>query len=108
MNNYESAADLQKYDHVSSGLNEMDGYRYFDLVAINPKDDSPVYLTEKLKSFFEKNQRKKRKMLEGLKYNPGIMMIRTSMGRILGCPVSTNLFLLVMIAGVSFPGINKR
>jgi hypothetical protein len=108
LNNYESTADLKKYDHISSGLNELDGYRYFDLLFINNENDSCVYLTEKLKCFFEKNQMKKRKMYEGLKTNPGITMVKTSMGRIFGCPVSTNLFLLVMIAGVSFPLVGKR
>lgn len=108
LNKYQPADVANHYDEISFHFNEIDGYRYFDLLVINREDDSHVYLTEKLKSFFEKNQMIRRKMFEGLIINSGITMVNTSMGRILGCQISTNLFILVMISGVSFPKIGKR
>jgi hypothetical protein len=50
----------------------------------------------------------KRKMFEGLKIISGITMVNTSTGRLLGYKINANLFILVMIARVSFPMIGKR
>lgn len=108
LNKYQPADVANHYDEISFHFNEIDGYRYFDLLVINREDDSHIYLTEKLKSFFEKNQKIRRRMFEGLKTSSEITMVKTSMGRILGYQISANLFILVLISGVSFPKIRKR